>query len=130
MDGNSVRVFYNSACPVCNAGITSQKDKLTICEIQWLDVHSDVQARENMPDELEAVRERLHAVDENGDLHIGIDAFLLIWRNTTSEKWKARLVGLPIVKPISIIAYNNFAKFLYAWNIKKRYWTAKLEGTK
>jgi hypothetical protein len=38
-DKAKIKVYYNSACPVCKAGIESQKGKESSCEIQWNDVH-------------------------------------------------------------------------------------------
>ena len=125
MENKSVQVFYNSACPVCNAGINAQKGKTTACEIQWLDVHSNSAARTEIPADLEIVRERLHAIDKDGNVKIGIEAFLVIWRDTPTEKWKATLVGLPIIKQLSIVAYNVFARTLYKWNIRKGHWKAE-----
>lgn len=120
-----IKVYYNSACPVCDAGISAQKDKMAACAVQWKDVNSDVQARSEIPAELEFVRERLHAIDEDGNLKVGIDAFEVIWRHSPNEQWKATLIALPIIKPISALAYNLFAKLLYRWNISKGHWKIK-----
>ena len=37
------KVYYNSACPVCDAGIAYQRRKLgdSQAEIEWIDVHAD-----------------------------------------------------------------------------------------
>lgn len=119
---SKIKVYYNSACPVCDAGITAQKDKMAACAIQWRDVNSDVQARSEISAELEFVRERLHAIDEHGNLKVGIEAFEVIWRHSPNERWKARFIALPLIKPVSTVAYNIFAKLLYRWNIKKGHW--------
>jgi len=39
---SKTKVYYNSACPVCNAGIKFQQRQLADCktEIEWIDVHS------------------------------------------------------------------------------------------
>ena len=110
---------------MCNAGINAQKGKSTACEIQWLDVHSNVAARHDIPAELDIVRERLHAIDENGNVKIGIDVFIVIWTATPKEKWKAVLIGLPVIKQISVVAYTIFARALYKWNIRKGHWKAE-----
>lgn len=70
----------------------------------------------------EQVRERLHVVDDNGDVWAGIDAFIVLWENTPADRWKARLLRFPIVYPVSSIAYNLFARALYRWNRKKGHW--------
>lgn len=111
-----LKVYYNSACPVCKAGIEGQMEKTSFCEIQWLDVHSDNQKVADVGSDLEYVRERLHVVDANGDLQVGFNAFLAIWRNSPKETWKAQLLGLPVLKPICEVSYNLFAAALYKWN--------------
>ena len=117
-----MKVYYNSGCPVCKAGIESQMGKESSCEIQWADVHKDNQLVTEVRADLEFVRERLHVVDEQGQLQVGFDAVLAIWRNSPKERWKARLTGLPILKQLCRVAYNLFARVLYNWNRSKHRW--------
>jgi len=117
-----MKVYYNSACPVCKAGIEGQMEKGSSCEIQWADVHKDNELVSEVHADLEFVRERLHVVDEKEELHVGFDAFLAIWKNSPSEQWKARIFGLPVIKQLCRIAYNLFAAALYKWNKSKSHW--------
>ena len=117
-----MKVYYNSACPVCKAGIEGQKGKDSTCEIQWNDVHRDNTVVAEVDADLEFVRERLHVLDEDGDIHIGFDAFLAIWRNSPREKWKAAVFGLPVVRSLCRVAYNLFAAALYRWNRSRKHW--------
>lgn len=117
-----MKVYYNSACPVCKAGIESQMSKESSCDIQWGDVHARNELVSEINAELEFVRERLHVVDEIGKLHVGFDAFLVIWRNSPTERWKAAVLGLPGIKQVGRLSYNLFAASLYRWNRAKRHW--------
>ena len=117
-----IKVYYNSACPVCKAGIEWQQGKESPCSIQWNDVHTDNQLVVEIDSDLEFVRERLHVVDENGHLAVGFDAFLAIWQTYPRERWKARLLGLPVIKQICRKLYNVFANKLYRWNKSKNHW--------
>ncbi|MEQ1546171.1 DUF393 domain-containing protein [Methyloglobulus sp.] len=119
---SKMKVYYNSACPVCKAGIESQMAKENRCEIQWNDVHKNNDLISEVHADLEFVRERLHVIDEKGELQIGFDAFLAIWRNSPSESWKSKLFGLPLVKPLCRVAYNLFAAVLYKWNKSNKHW--------
>ena len=74
----TIRVFFNSACPVCNAGINSQKNKTIRWGVEWKDVHLNNELVQDLAAELEFVRERLHVIDENGDLQVGYNAFIVI----------------------------------------------------
>ena len=121
-DKSRMKVYYNSACPVCKAGIEGQMDKESVCEIQWNDVHKENQLVSEVDADLEYVRERLHVIDANGQLQVGFDAFLAIWRNSPRETWKAKIFGLPLIKQVCRIAYNVFAAALYRWNKSKKHW--------
>ena len=47
-DKATPQVFYNSACPVCKAGIDAQRADMQACSIdaEWIDVHANPQAVE------------------------------------------------------------------------------------
>ena len=117
-----MNVYYNSACPVCKAGIEGQVEKSSSCEMQWADVHANNELVAEVHADLEFVRERLHVVDEHGRLYVGFDAFLAIWKNSPTERWKARVFGLPIIRRVCGLGYNLFAAVLYKWNISKNHW--------
>ncbi|MBY0498368.1 MAG: DUF393 domain-containing protein [Nitrosomonas sp.] len=117
-----IKVYYNSACPVCKAGIETQMGKESRCEIRWNDVHTHRALVSEVSSDIEFVRERLHVIDESGNLHIGFDAFLTIWRVSAHERWKASLLGIPIVRQLCSFGYNLFAAALYRWNKVKKHW--------
>jgi predicted DCC family thiol-disulfide oxidoreductase YuxK len=112
------KVYYNSACPVCDAGIMQQRRSLEGCgaEVEWIDVHADNEAVTQIDADLEFVRERLHVVDESGAVRVGSEAFAALWKLTPGQKSRARLSGLPILRSIFRWAYNRFAAALYRWN--------------
>jgi len=122
VDKQKIAVYYNSACPVCKAGIESQMGKMQECSVEWKDVHSDSTLVNNLDSKLEFVRERLHVVNADGNIHVGFDAFLEIWRNSPKEHWKANFFGLPIIRQIATVSYNLFAAALYKWNRAKKHW--------
>ena len=117
-----IKVFFNSACPVCNAGINHQKNCKSRCTVEWKDVHLDNELAQELGAELEFVRERLHVIDENGQLQVGYNGFISIWRNSPGEQWKAALSSLPFLKQLLNIFYNLFARALYKWNRSKKHW--------
>jgi predicted DCC family thiol-disulfide oxidoreductase YuxK len=121
---SKVKVYYNSACPVCDAGIKGQRERMEACpiEVEWIDIHSNAEAVTEIGAQRELVRERLHVVDESGELRIGADAFEALWRHTPSQQRFARIVRLPIVRAVARWLYNVFAAGLYAWNRAKGRW--------
>ena len=115
---SKTKVYYNSACPVCKAGIEYQQRKLgeTSDHVEWIDVHSDNEAVCDLNRELEFVRERLHVVDEAGDLHVGADAFAEIWSKTPGQSAWARIARVPGLRAFWRVLYTAFAALLYRWN--------------
>jgi predicted DCC family thiol-disulfide oxidoreductase YuxK len=121
---SKTKVYYNSACPVCNAGIKYQQRKLgdASAEIDWIDVHSRHEAACDVNPDLEFVRERLHVVDEAGGLHVGSDAFAELWSQTPGQGVLARIARMPGLRTLWRWLYNGFAALLYRWNRINRRW--------
>lgn len=119
-----LKVYYNSACPVCDAGIRGQRQRMEGCpvDVEWVDIHSHPDALEEIGAPQEFVRERLHVVDENGELRVGAEAFRALWTHTPGQRRLARLTGLPLLNRLSEWAYNAFAAMLYAWNRANHRW--------
>lgn len=117
-----LQVFYNSACPVCDAGIRGQRGRMAHCQVQWVDVHAHPGAAGAVGAPLEAVRERLHVIDQNGQVRVGADALAELWLATPGQRWLGRLASFPAVRPLARIAYNLFARVLYRWNRRRGHW--------
>jgi predicted DCC family thiol-disulfide oxidoreductase YuxK len=120
-----VKVYYNSACPVCDAGIKGQRERMAACstQVEWIDIHADAEAVKQIGAEREFVRERLHVVDEHGDVRIGAEAFEVLWQHTPGQRAWARIVRLPVIRVLARWLYNVFAAGLYAWNRAKGRWS-------
>jgi predicted DCC family thiol-disulfide oxidoreductase YuxK len=119
-------VYYNTKCPVCDAGIDWQRNRLVQAAragiIAFRDINLEPDALSRFSAGLEDVRRRLHAVDADGRLHVGADCAIAVWRLTPGDAWLARLVGLPLIRPIARVAYDRFADLLYVWNRRKGHW--------
>jgi predicted DCC family thiol-disulfide oxidoreductase YuxK len=115
-------VYYNSACPVCDAGIASQKTKMQACNIAWIDVHNNPEAALELGTDLESVRARLHVKDEAGQIAIGAPALVALWEQTPGQHLWGRVAKWPGVSALIGVAYNAFAKGLYRWNRWKKHW--------
>jgi predicted DCC family thiol-disulfide oxidoreductase YuxK len=119
-------VWYNTKCPVCNAGINWQRNRrlqaVRAGRIEFKDINLEPNALLHFGAGLEDVRRRLHAVDEEGRLRVGADCAIAVWRATPGQAWAARLLSLPVITQIARIGYNRFADLLYAWNRWSRHW--------
>ena len=121
---SKTKVYYNSACPVCDAGIRYQQQKLKDCtdDVEWIDVHRSNEAASDVASSLEFVRERLHVVDEEGTIHVGAEAFAELWGKTREQRVLSKLVRVPGIRTLSRWLYNGFARLLYWWNRKNLRW--------
>jgi len=118
----AIKVYYNSACPVCKAGIDYQRSKTIGSAIDWQDINENASLCDEISAELKTVRKYLHLRDHFGERKTGIDAFILLWRASPKQRWLAGLIGLPIIKQIAALVYFLFANALYAWNRALKHW--------
>ena len=119
-------VWYNTKCPVCNAGIDWQRSRLVRAArsgaIEFRDINREPDALARFGAGVNDVRRRLHAVDADGQCYAGIDCAIAIWRRTPGDGWLGRMVGLPVIRQVAGFGYDRFADLLYAWNRWKRRW--------
>jgi len=119
-------VYYNTKCPVCDFGITHQKRKLINAvrenRIEFRDINLEPNALRKHGSDIEFVRKRLHALDADGQLYIGVEAGAEIWRRTEGQQGLAAFFRLPVISFLARIAYNGFAELLYLWNRVLRHW--------
>ncbi|AZO74330.1 MAG: DUF393 domain-containing protein [Mesorhizobium sp.] len=119
-------VWYNTRCPVCDAGISRQKRRLIEAvkagRIEFRDINFEPSALSAFGASLEDIRRRLHATDAGGRLLVGADVAIAVWRMTPGESWLAALLGNSIALPLTRFAYDRFADLLYAWNRRKGRW--------
>jgi predicted DCC family thiol-disulfide oxidoreductase YuxK len=117
MPGSGLVVWYNTRCPVCDAGIDWQRNKLLAAvragKIAFHDINEQPEALAAHGASLDDIRRRLHAIDESGRLLVAI------WRATPGEAWLASLFGNPVLLPVTRFAYDRFADVLFAWNKRK-----------
>ena len=119
-------VWYNTRCPVCDAGIDYQRNKLVAAvksgAIEFRDINLQPDALAHYGASLEDIRRRLHATDEAGRLLVGADVAIAVWRLTPGDGWLATLTGNAATRPVTRFVYDRFADILYAWNRRKGHW--------
>lgn len=113
-------VYYNSACPVCDAGVRGQRERMRDCAIEWRDVHAEPELAAQLGIDIEQLRERLHVRDTSGRMLVGDQAFAGLWAATPGQRSLARLVRSMhwLAGPL----YKVFARLLYRWNRWRGHW--------
>lgn len=107
-------VIYNAECPVCSREIKAYS---RYCDARNLPMgfrpitETDLARLGLTPDQ--AAR-RLHLI-RNGEILVGVPAFLAMWEEMPRFRALARLLGLPVLRQITGLIYNHLlAPALYA----------------
>ena len=110
-----IRVFYDGKCGLCSKEINHYRKIAPSGIFDWQDI---TESSDDLNKEGIGVAEGLkllHAKDNNGKMHVGVDAFILIWRQLRHWKVLAILVSLPLIKQTTHLAYRAFA----SWRFKQ-----------
>lgn len=116
----STTVYFNSACPVCNAGICYQRGKMDGNAVEFVDLHAHPELAQQLGIDLELLRERLHVRDADGAMHVGHHAMAALWAQTPGQRsmaWLTRRLGW-LTGPL----YKAVARLLYRWNRWRGNW--------
>ncbi len=113
-------VYYNSACPVCDAGVCYQRERMQGSDVVFVDVHARPAVAQELGIDIERLRERLHARGPDGRMLEGERAFTLLWSQTPGQRWMAALA-----RPLRWLTgplYRLVARILYGWNRRRGHW--------
>ena len=108
-----IKVFYDGKCGLCSKEINYYKKIAPKNIFEWHDIASKPKIlREINVSQYDALM-YLHATDQNSNLKIGVDAFILIWAQLQHWKVLSILVRIPIIYSIAKITYKLFANYRF-----------------
>jgi predicted DCC family thiol-disulfide oxidoreductase YuxK len=112
MDSAKRTVYYDDTCALCE-GVAETLEKDTNLAL--------VGATHELPERISrtALMRDVHAIDEQGAIHRGIDAVIMIMRWHPRWRWFAPVVALPGVKNVGAIIYRIIATNRHRWFRKK-----------
>ena len=109
-----ITIFYDGKCGLCSREINYYKKIAKADKFNWLDIATDPTPLNQLElSQADGLR-RLHGLDATGRLHIGVDAFLLIWRELPYWRWLGMVVRLPGIRQVAQLIYNRFADFRFS----------------
>ena len=108
-------VFYDGQCGLCAKEINHYRKVTPDGIFDWQDVTQSTVVLEKTNISLAESLKRLHVIDSNSKLHIGVDAFIIIWRQLKCWEILAFFVSLPIIRQTANFAYKVFAN----WRFKR-----------
>ena len=110
-----ISVFYDGKCGLCRREIQHYKRIAPEGVFDWVDITVDASSLEKLGVAYADGLKLLHAQDAQGKLHVGVDAFILIWQQMPRWRLLAHIIALPIIRTVANKAYNGFA----AWRFKR-----------
>ena len=112
---DTIDVFYDGACGLCAREINHYKKIAPENTFNWIDITKTAQPFTSLGYKFSDGLKALHVRDTAGNMHIGVNAFIVIWQHLEGWKILAFLVNLPIVNSIAAFTYRHFAR----WRFKK-----------
>ena len=105
-----ITVFFDGKCGLCSREIRHYQKIAPPGHFCWSDIASDPTPLEAIGISQAAALERLHVQSADGELHIGVDAFLVIWAALPRWRLLGKVVSLPGCYKMTGKLYDRFAK--------------------
>merc|ERR1711997_1108967 len=105
-----VTVYYDGKCGLCSKEINHYKKIAPTGIFNWQDVTQvppKILKSEGLT--LADGLRLLHAKDKNGEVKVGVDAFILIWSQLNRWRLLAKIVSLPGIRQVAGVSYTFFA---------------------
>ena len=108
-----ISVFYDDKCSLCSREINFYKKIAPKAPLIWLGIStSSIELNNAKVKRIDALM-FLHSRDNDGMFHIGVDAFILIWRNLPYFKYINYFISLPGIYQLANLIYAKFAKYRF-----------------
>lgn len=99
-------VIYNDTCPICSREVAAYK---RAAEHAGSDLDFDgLSGAQRFGLTTDEAARQFHVV-EDGRLHAGLDAFLIVWRRLPRWRWLALTIDRPVVRPVARFIYDHAA---------------------
>lgn len=110
-----ITVFYDGKCGLCSREINYYRSIAPAGIFDWQDITESTDALNEQGVSLADGLKLLHAQDQSGRMYIGVDAFILIWKQLKRWHVLAAFVELPLVRQLAELTYRVFAD----WRFKR-----------
>ena len=105
-----VTVYYDGICKMCSKEINYYKKIAPPKCLRWVDIARNGNALENYNVSQQEALLYLHVKDASGKLHIGVDAFKVIWSHLPNWRWLSILLNFSPIHFVAQKLYILFAK--------------------
>ena len=120
-DGGAIKVFYDSACPMCNVEISAYREASqdALTDIAFTDIAVQDDRFMVFGMERDTARRRIYVRSESGAIVSGMEAMIAIWQRLPTFSWLGRVAQLPGVHAACALAYDVIAApILNTWRAR------------
>jgi predicted DCC family thiol-disulfide oxidoreductase YuxK len=107
-------VLYNGQCPICapEVAVYARDAQAVGADMAFTDLNQTDLAAWGL--DADSAARRLHLRDRDGSVLAGVPAFVALWQDLPRWRWLARVVSLPVVRPLAGLIYDHIlAPLLY-----------------
>jgi predicted DCC family thiol-disulfide oxidoreductase YuxK len=108
-----IKVFFDGKCGLCSKEINYYIKIAPSGIFDWQDINLLNDGFVNRDIKISDALKILHVIDNNNKLHLGIDAFIVIWNNLAYWKILAKVFSTPVIKQIADLVYTKFANWRF-----------------
>lgn len=109
------KILYNGACPICRHEIDHYRrlDQREDQALAFADISESSPTLDQLGLAQDAAKRRLHVLNADGELLVGIPAFAAIWDRLPRYRWLSTIVRLPVLRNVLPWIYELIAFGLY-----------------
>ena len=108
-----IQIYFDGKCGLCSKEIHYYQRIAPADVFDWHDIATDPSPLLTLCVEQADALRRLHAKDSKDNMHVGVDAFILIWRHLPRWRLLAAIVSLPGIRHGASFAYARFADYRF-----------------
>jgi len=105
-----ITVFYDGKCGLCSREIEFFKRRTPRSSVVFRDIARDPDALDGREITQAEALMIMHVEDEAGQVHLGVDAFAVMWGQYRGWSLLTKTVSSPLVYPLAKSLYRYFAK--------------------
>lgn len=105
-------IFYDGLCPLCDKEMTHLKKHNQLGQLAFVDINTDHFATDYPNLDYQALNDRIHALQDDGTMFIGLDATHRAWQ-LVGKGWVYAPLRWPVIRFFADKLYLVFAKHRY-----------------
>ena len=110
-----ITVYYDGLCGLCSKEINHYRRIAPAGHFEWADIASDESRCSELGVSQSRALEVIHVRDDNGAIHTGLAAFVVMWWALPRWRWLAVIANTPGIHWLGERIYARFAR----WRFKR-----------